>query len=350
MEAETLLSQLPIQLWQWALEVSKCGQCFMGLVVGFAFLLMTPVTHGVLGRKLHGPSEWQIRKTTFQGGRRFILLQAISWAAWSTSLLALFAAAVVVLNAYAHSELPSPVLSGAAVCGAVLSEVLQICSLLFFQVRGVVRSGGSGRRETQERRLGLNLISPESVPLRVQEVSELAPASPRRSSKKKGGAGKETKTVWLSAKKPHRLMNCHLATPLLLGVLTHPRAQGGVHGLRNHRGAALVIVLGVVLSLTVRGGRKPPVPVAAPGCTDLPCRFRRRAPVAPSLTSVANPFIQGHGLVASVALEAVAGTRARLLFTSIAAVCIIISAPLTHGLAGRLRHKEGAWQFVNPGA
>jgi hypothetical protein len=48
---------------------------------------------------------------------------------------------------------------------------------------------------------------------------------------------------------------------------------------------------------------------------------------------------QGHGLVVSVALEAVAGTSARLLFISIAMVCIIIAGPVTHGLGGALRHR-----------
>lgn len=132
--AHGMVPHLLEEAWKWSLEVSKCYHCFMGLCIGLLFLLMTPVTHGVLGRKLHGASEWQLRKTTFRGGKRFVLLQAISWAAWSTSLIALMAAAVVVLNAYAHAELPSPVLSGAAVCGAVLSEVVQVCSLLFFQV------------------------------------------------------------------------------------------------------------------------------------------------------------------------------------------------------------------------
>jgi hypothetical protein len=84
---------------------------------------------------------------------------------------------------------------------------------------------------------------------------------------------------------------------------------------------------------------------------------------------------QGHGLVVSVAVEAVAGTSARLLFISIAMVCIIIAGPVTHGLggalrcaaalllmlsraraltrlfssAGRLRHaKTGEWRFFQP--
>lgn len=51
----------------------------------------------------------------------------------------------------------------------------------------------------------------------------------------------------------------------------------------------------------------------------------------------------------SVALEAVAGTTARLLFISIAAVCIIIAGPVTHGLGGKLRHaKTGEWRFFQP--
>lgn len=127
------MQDLTLATWHWALEVSKCGHCSLGLVLGLVFLLMTPVTHGVLGRKLHS-SEWKIANRLW-GGKRFVVLQTISWVSWSTSLLALVAAAVVVLNAFAHSELPSPVLSGAAVCGAVLSEVLQVSSLLFFRVR-----------------------------------------------------------------------------------------------------------------------------------------------------------------------------------------------------------------------
>lgn len=134
------------------------------------------------------------------------------------------------------------------------------------------------------------------------------------------------------------------------GSLTSPRPQARPHGLRNHRGATLIIVLCVVLSLTVSGA-------------DCPlCCVRLLADLAPSpwaapsdLRSAArhlcNPALlpQGHGLVASVALDAVAGTPARLLFTALAAVCIVVSAPLTHGLAGRLRHQDEAWQFVNPG-
>ena len=59
--------------------------------------------------------------------------------------------------------------------------------------------------------------------------------------------------------------------------------------------------------------------------------------------------MQGHGLVASVALEAVAGTPARVLFIVIAFVSLAIAGPVTHGLGGRLRHsKTGAWRFFQP--
>ena len=77
--------------------------------------------------------------------------------------------------------------------------------------------------------------------------------------------------------------------------------------LRGHAGAALIICLCVLLSLT------------------------------------------GHGLVASVALEAVAGTPARVLFIGIAFVSLAIAGPVTHGLGGRLRHsKTGGWRFFQP--
>lgn len=54
-------------------------------------------------------------------------------------------------------------------------------------------------------------------------------------------------------------------------------------------------------------------------------------------------------MVASVALEAVAGTPARVLFICIAFVLLAIAGPVTHGLGGRLRHsKTGSWRFFQP--
>ncbi len=50
--------------------------------------------------------------------------------------------------------------------------------------------------------------------------------------------------------------------------------------------------------------------------------------------------MQGHGLVVSVAVEAVAGTPARLLFIALAAVCIVIAGPVTHGLGGAQRRRK----------
>ena len=58
--------------------------------------------------------------------------------------------------------------------------------------------------------------------------------------------------------------------------------------------------------------------------------------------------LMGQSLVASVALDAVAGT-ARLIFVSIAAVSVAIAAPVTHGVAGPLRHAHSGFKFWQPG-
>ena len=90
--------------------------------------------------------------------------------------------------------------------------------------------------------------------------------------------------------------------------------------LRGHAGAALIISLCVLLSLTVR-------------CGAVRSRMRVCAD-AVACRCLSACGAQGHGLVASVALEAVAGTPARVLFTAIAMVCIVIAGPVTHGLGG----------------
>jgi hypothetical protein len=53
-------------------------------------------------------------------------------------------------------------------------------------------------------------------------------------------------------------------------------------------------------------------------------------------------LLQGHGLVVSVAVEAVAGTPARLLFIALAAVCIVVAGPVTHGLGGAQWRRKAA--------
>lgn len=130
----SLVASLAVEGWRYAEELARCGECLTGLVLAATFLCMTPITHGVFGRWLHA-ENWGVRKNTFRGGSRFVLLSGLSWAAWATSVVSLAAAAVVVLKAWSHEELPSPVLSGASVCGAVISEVLMVSSLLMFQVR-----------------------------------------------------------------------------------------------------------------------------------------------------------------------------------------------------------------------
>jgi len=129
-------------VWDLAENVGSCTGCVTATVSAAAFLALTPVTHALGGRTLFGASSWSPRATLFKGGASFITFQVLAWTFWASATLLLLAAAANVLFAIAHRALPSTVLAGAAVCGAVLAEVLMVSSLLTFQARQRPRARG----------------------------------------------------------------------------------------------------------------------------------------------------------------------------------------------------------------
>ena len=119
-------------VWDLAEGVGSCTGCVTATVSAAAFLALTPATHAIAGRALFGASSWSPRATLFKGGASFITFQVLAWTFWASATLLLIAAVANVLFAIAHRALPSTVLAGAAVCGAVLAEVLMVSSLLTF--------------------------------------------------------------------------------------------------------------------------------------------------------------------------------------------------------------------------
>ena len=95
-----------------------------------------PVTHVVGGRVLHRKS-WSPRATFARGGRSFLAFQTLTWTFWALAILLALASASVAerRGRAAGHPVHTPTLSGAAVCGSVLAEVLMIASILTFQAR-----------------------------------------------------------------------------------------------------------------------------------------------------------------------------------------------------------------------
>jgi hypothetical protein len=144
----------------------------------------------------------------------------------------------------------------------------------------------------------------------------------------KPGAGASPQRHRRSASAAQRQASPPLASPRATTASAEGPVAEALHALRGHAGAALIICLCVLLSLTAR-----------PASRAHSCAVRSPPPFLPLTQSpfrAVPPLLssQGHGLVVSVALEAVAGTPARLLFVSLAMVCIIIAGPVTHGLGG----------------